>query len=1099
MKTYIKNLTVALALFAGCISTTNATVTVLTGNQRNAGNIVVDGSRVYWINQNTSAVSSIDKLSGGTSSVTTHFAGTGWPGGHLVQDTSFLYFTANGVLGVDASTNLPITFGVFKASKTSSSASMLEPTHGAGGFGLALSNGTLYYVSNFQTVPNSNGLVNQTIQKISTQGGTSVPLIPLTTNPWPQTGDFSTDSAYLHWADTSAANVIRRIPLIGGIISNEISAPVPGVMLTPTTGAAGGYLFWVQGNATSQILKRRSASGGIITLLTGVPNLSSLVHNFVVVGSDVYTTTLAGTIVKVPIDGLPVGGIAPIVISAVDGNSPFGLTSDGTYLYWTAAGDGTIRRSTVSTSTTKYIITANVNPSTGGTAGGSGTYAGGATATVSALANTGYTFKNWTENGVIVSSALSYSFAATADRTLTANFTPVTSTYTIAVSANPSSGGTVNGGGTFSNGATATVNAIPNSGYFFVNWTESGTVVSASSAYTFTVSKSRTLVANFATGYTISVSANPTVGGTVSGGGHYSLNTSATVTASAGSNYAFSNWTDNGTIVSSSSSYTFTVTKNRTLVANFAATITYTISVSANPTAGGTVSGGGTYGSGVTPTVKATANSGYTFANWTQNGTVVSTSSSYSFTVNANRILVANFTTTASYTVSLGVSPTGSGTVSGGGTYPSGATVTVIANPVSGYFFKNWTENGGVVSTASSYVFSLTKSRSLIANFSTSSSSLANLTPYKVSGWSDKIVVSTVTGTTTDALYLSPINNLYIDWAVVNNGTLATGVTFNTQLYIDNVLKITWSSAPPININYYVAVHDYNIGVLPTGTHTIKIVTDSSGVVAETNEADNTYIKTIVVGPNRTDFNSDGKSDYLLTNTVGKTQISYLNGATLSSTVSGPTVTTGWQLVSQNDVNGDNKADFVLFNPSTRQSQIWYLNNASVASSVAGPTLPSGWALKATADFNKDGKADYLLFNPTTLATFVWYMNGATYVSGVGGPSLTSGWTIVCANDFNGDGKSDYLLVDTAGNTKIWTITLLNGTSSTLTSAAGPVIPSGWKLLSGLGDYNADKKRDWVIVNPSTLATQIWYMSGTTKLGNAAGPTLPVGFSVFGR
>ena len=56
----------------------------------------------------------------------------------------------------------------------------------------------------------------------------------------------------------------------------------------------------------------------------------------------------------------------------------------------------------------------------------------------------------------------------------------------ISVSANPSAGGTVSGGGSYSSGASVTVAALANSGYSFVNWTENGTQVSTSASYTFT-------------------------------------------------------------------------------------------------------------------------------------------------------------------------------------------------------------------------------------------------------------------------------------------------------------------------------------------------------------------------------------------------------------------------------------------------------------------------------------------------------------------------------------------------------------------------------------------------------------------------------------
>ena len=60
----------------------------------------------------------------------------------------------------------------------------------------------------------------------------------------------------------------------------------------------------------------------------------------------------------------------------------------------------------------------------------------GGSVTVVATPNAGYTFTNWTEGGAQVSATASYTFTATADRTLVANFI-VTPTYTVTTSATP--------------------------------------------------------------------------------------------------------------------------------------------------------------------------------------------------------------------------------------------------------------------------------------------------------------------------------------------------------------------------------------------------------------------------------------------------------------------------------------------------------------------------------------------------------------------------------------------------------------------------------------------------------------------------------------
>jgi len=68
---------------------------------------------------------------------------------------------------------------------------------------------------------------------------------------------------------------------------------------------------------------------------------------------------------------------------------------------------------------------------------------------------------------------------------------------TVAVQANPSQAGAVNGGGSFATGSSVTVTATANSGYTFTNWTENGIVQCASPNYSFTLAANRNLTANF--------------------------------------------------------------------------------------------------------------------------------------------------------------------------------------------------------------------------------------------------------------------------------------------------------------------------------------------------------------------------------------------------------------------------------------------------------------------------------------------------------------------------------------------------------------------------------------------------------------------------
>ena len=368
--------------------------------------------------------------------------------------------------------------------------------------------------------------------------------------------------------------------------------------------------------------------------------------------------------------------------------------------------------------TQSYSITVSANPTNGGTVTGGGTYQQGQSCTVTATANSGFTFTNWTENGNVVSTQASYTFNVTGNRTLVANFQAQPQTFTISVSANPSNGGTVTGGGTYQQGQQCTVTATPATGFTFLRWTENGTQVSTNASYTFTVTGNRTLVAQFQAvpqNYNISVSANPSNGGTVSGGGTYQQGQSCTVHATANTGYTFTNWTENGNVVSTNANYTFTVTGNRTLVANFTQQ-QFTITATANPTNGGTVTGSGTYTYGQSCTLSASPATGYTFVNWTKNGIQVSTMANYTFTVTESATYQANFQL-QSFTITANANPTEGGSVSGAGTYNYNQSCTLIATANEGYDFVNWTENGNVVSNEAAYTFIVTGSRSLTANF----------------------------------------------------------------------------------------------------------------------------------------------------------------------------------------------------------------------------------------------------------------------------------------------------------------------------------------------------------------------------------------------
>jgi len=94
--------------------------------------------------------------------------------------------------------------------------------------------------------------------------------------------------------------------------------------------------------------------------------------------------------------------------------------------------------------------------------------------------------------------------------------------------------------------------------------------------------------------------------------------------------------------------------------------------------------------------------------------------------------------------------------------------------------------------------------------------------------------------------------------------------------------------------------------------------------------------------------------------------------------------------------------------------------------------------------------------------------------------------------DFNGDGHPDYVLRNPSTHqTAIWYLNnnIYQG------GALGPSITVGWGL-DGVADFNRDAHPDYALFNPGTDQTAIWYMSGPTRIAGAFGPTLPSGWEL---
>jgi hypothetical protein len=122
----------------------------------------------------------------------------------------------------------------------------------------------------------------------------------------------------------------------------------------------------------------------------------------------------------------------------------------------------------------------------------------------------------------------------------------------------------------------------------------------------------------------------------------------------------------------------------------------------------GTVSSSGTKAT-YTPAINLTLNATYTATITTGTRDLAGNAIASNY--------VWSFSTGNTYSVGITSNPAAGGTISGGGTFNSGSSVTINAAPNIGYSFTGWTENGNSVSVNANYQFTLTNNRTFEANF----------------------------------------------------------------------------------------------------------------------------------------------------------------------------------------------------------------------------------------------------------------------------------------------------------------------------------------------------------------------------------------------
>ena len=201
-----------------------------------------------------------------------------------------------------------------------------------------------------------------------------------------------------------------------------------------------------------------------------------------------------------------------------------------------------------------FRVNVQVNNSEMGQVTGEGLYDENSEATITALPKTGYHFVAWNDQNTDNPRTVN----VTTDSTFTATF--AINTYSVSGSANDAKMGQVTGGKVYEYNTQATIVAVANEGYGFVQWNDGNT----QNPRTFTVTSDSAFVATFDAKYTISVTSADAVMGTVVGSGKFMNNTQTTIEATPNDGYAFVQWNDLNTenprtiLVTSDATYTAT-------------------------------------------------------------------------------------------------------------------------------------------------------------------------------------------------------------------------------------------------------------------------------------------------------------------------------------------------------------------------------------------------------------------------------------------------------------------------------------------------------------------------------------------------------------
>lgn len=369
-----------------------------------------------------------------------------------------------------------------------------------------------------------------------------------------------------------------------------------------------------------------------------------------------------------------------------------------------------------------FTITTSVNPAGGGSIAlnpPKATYQPGEQVQVTATANSGYSFTNW--SGGLTGTTNPTTVTVNSNLNITANFSAATYTF-LATSAGNGSVSWEPNKPLYGDGEIVTVTATPDSGYYFVGWT--GDRTSAANPLEVTISGNTSIVANFApvVCYTLTTVINPADSGTVTvdpapncEGGRYTVGTMVTLTATPGDQKRFVGWS--GGITGTTSPVTVPVNNDMTVVATFEDDVyPLTATVVGSGAIAKTPDQPAGYFLGQEVTLTAVPAPGWEFAGWS--GDVTGTNSTVTLTITGAMNVTATFTTSGPFTLTINTAGNGSGMVEINpekAEYNYGDLVELTPMPAPDAIFTGW--SGDASGAANPLKLTMTSDKTITATF----------------------------------------------------------------------------------------------------------------------------------------------------------------------------------------------------------------------------------------------------------------------------------------------------------------------------------------------------------------------------------------------